>query len=280
MVWGATCKSMQIVEVNPPQLAVQMEKYELSYVSIQNLWNKHVVFLLNYEQDQGSIPCVSTKQNKLRIRQLNLSLFFFKSKNMYKIIISLILISILDNTIVLLTTNFIKNEIDSEKIELISLFSNKVSKKKLVYFEILSQDIEYPDIVFAQAMLESGYMSSTIYLENNNLFGMRFPGRRPTVALYSNKGYSVYDCWTKSIEDYKLFQDFLFRKKKKTRDEYFNYLGRLYAEDSSYVFFVKKIINENKHIFLNDNKNIYIKYNEYKQYAPNFCEIFKPKNIV
>jgi len=53
---------MQIVEVNPPQLSGQMEKYELSYVSIQNLWNKHVVFLLNYEQDQGSIPCVSTKK--------------------------------------------------------------------------------------------------------------------------------------------------------------------------------------------------------------------------
>ena len=52
---------MQIAEVNPPQLADQMAKYELSYVSIQNLWNKHVVYLLNYEQDQGSIPCVSTK---------------------------------------------------------------------------------------------------------------------------------------------------------------------------------------------------------------------------
>jgi len=51
---------MQIAEVNPPQLADQMAKYELSYVSIQNLWNKHVVYLLNYEQDQGSIPCVST----------------------------------------------------------------------------------------------------------------------------------------------------------------------------------------------------------------------------
>ncbi len=24
----------------------------------------------------------------------------------------------------------------------------------------------------------------------------------------------------------------------------------------------------------------FIKYNEYKQYAPKFCEIFKPKNIV
>ena len=56
LVRGATFKSMQIAEVNPPQLADQMAKYELSYVSIQNLWNKHVVYLLNYEQDQGSIP--------------------------------------------------------------------------------------------------------------------------------------------------------------------------------------------------------------------------------
>lgn len=70
---------MQIVEVNPPQLSVQMEKYELSYVSIQNLWNKHVVFLLNYEQDQGSIPCVSTKESAT-----NVALFIcFKQKDYY-----------------------------------------------------------------------------------------------------------------------------------------------------------------------------------------------------
>lgn len=199
---------------------------------------------------------------------------------MNKIIISLILILTIDIAIEVLTTNYIKNEIDSESIELVSLFYNKISKEELVYFEILSQNIEYPDIVFAQAILESGYMSSTIYLENNNLFGMRFPERRPTVALYPNKGYSLYECWIKSIEDYKIFQDFLFRKRKKTRDEYFDYLSRLYAEDSNYVFFVKKIINENKNILLYYDKKIYIKYIKYKKKNTNLCEKIKPQNIV
>ena len=201
---------------------------------------------------------------------------------MNKIIISLILISILDNTIVLLTTNFIKNEIDSEKIKLISLFSDEISKKKLVYFEILSQDIEYPDIVFAQAMLESGYMSSTIYLENNNLFGMRLPERRPTVALYSNKGYSVYNCWTNSVEDYKLFQDFIFKKKKKTRDEYFDYLDRIYAEDPNYVPFLKKVIEDNKTI-IDYNLDLYKKFKtntETYEYNKKLCELPKPMKVV
>ena len=70
---------MQIVKVNPPQLTVKMEKYELPYVSIQNLWNKHVVFLLNYEQDQGSIPCVSTKESVTKCGTFS----FFKQKDDY-----------------------------------------------------------------------------------------------------------------------------------------------------------------------------------------------------
>jgi hypothetical protein len=201
---------------------------------------------------------------------------------MKKIIICLSTILLIENLILLKTTNFVENKINYERIKLLQLFNNDVLKLELLYFEILNNNIEYPDIVFAQAILESGYMKSKIFYENNNLFGMRNPERRPTVSTGQNKGYAVYNCWTESVKDYKLFQEFVFRKKKKTRDEYFNYLSRRYAEDSSYVFFVKKIINENSKIILLDYKkiNTYIKYDEFKKYKNKFCVILNPKIIV
>lgn len=189
---------------------------------------------------------------------------------------------IIENYALLLTTKFNNNNINYEKIKILELFNNDVLKLELLYFEILNNNIEYPDIVFAQAVLESGYMKSKIFYENNNLFGMRMPERRPSIAIEKNKGYAVYNCWTESIKDYKLFQDYLFRKRKKTREEYFSYLSRRYAEDSSYVFFVKKIINENKKIILLDCEKIdtYSKYNKFKLYEDKICEILNPKNIV
>lgn len=201
---------------------------------------------------------------------------------MKKILISLSIVFSIENFMLFSTTKFDINQINYERIKLLQLFNNDVVKLELLYFEILENKIEHPDIVFAQAILESGHMKSKIFYENNNLFGMRMPEKRPSIALKENKGYAVYDCWVSSIKDYKIFQDFLFRRNKKTRDEYFNYLGRTYAEDSNYVFFVKKIINENEKILTLDCEkiNTYTKYIEFKKYKDNFCEILKPKNIV
>lgn len=200
---------------------------------------------------------------------------------MKKILISLSIVFSIETYIHLSTPKFYENKISYEKIKTTELFNNLI-KLELLYFEILSNEIEHPDIVFAQAILESGYMTSKIFYENNNLFGMRMPRVRSSIALYENKGYAAYDCWDSSIKDYKIFQDFLFRKKKKTRDEYFNYLGRIYAEDSNYVLFVKQIINENEKILLLDFEKIdaYIKYNRFKANKDNFCQILKTNNIV
>jgi len=134
----------------------------------------------------------------------------------------------------------------------------------------------------AQAILESGYLSSPIFIENNNLFGMRFPERRPTVALSENRGYSVYDCWTDSVKDYKLFQEFLFKRKEKTRDEYFDYLDRIYAEDPNYVPFLKKVIEDNKTI-IDYNLDLYKKFKtntETYEYNKKLCELPKPMKVV
>jgi hypothetical protein len=193
-------------------------------------------------------------------------------------------IALIAISLIILTENvkIQKNEINDIKINEQQLFNEDNSKLLFLYFEILDNDIKYPDIVFAQALLESGYMTSYIFTENKNLFGMRYPERRETKAIDENRGYSRYNCWTDSVKDYKLFQDFLLRKKEKSREEYFSFLSRIYAEDSNYVFFVKKIINENESII---NKN-YDSYKKYKksidiyEYNEKLCEIIKLKRIV
>jgi hypothetical protein len=49
---------------------------------------------------------------------------------------------------------------------------NEFSETKLIE-KIRQLNFRYPHIILAQAKLESGHFKSTIFLENNNMFGMR-----------------------------------------------------------------------------------------------------------
>jgi hypothetical protein len=201
---------------------------------------------------------------------------------MKKIIYALVVVSTIDLLEITSNTKFQTNEINEIKITSQKVLKNKDAKLLFLYLEIIENDIKHPDIVLAQAILESGYLSSPIFIKNNNLFGMRFPERRPTVALSENRGYSVYDCWTDSVKDYKLFQEFLFRRKEKTRDEYFDYLDRIYAEDPNYVPFLKKVIEDNKTI-TDCNLDLYKKFKtntETYEYNKKLCELPKPMKVV
>lgn len=74
--------------------------------------------------------------------------------------------------------------------------------KKCIYYERL----EYKDIVLLQSRLETGNYKSDIFLNGNNLFGMRFPRSRPTVATGSYKDHAQYSHWSESVMDYGLWQ--------------------------------------------------------------------------
>lgn len=201
---------------------------------------------------------------------------------MKKMIYALVVVSTIDLSITASNTKFQKNEISKVKITNQKILKDKDAKLLFLYLEIIENGIKHPDIVLAQAILESGYLTSQVFIENNNLFGMRFPERRPTVALSENRGYSVYDCWTDSVKDYKLFQDFLFRRKEKNRDEYFDYLNRIYAEDPNYVPFLKKVIEDNK-IIVEYNLDLYKNFKnniETHEYNEKICELAKPTKIV
>lgn len=120
-----------------------------------------------------------------------------------------------------------------------------------LYQKLLEYNIEYPDIVFAQAVIETGNFTSTLFRSQNNLFGMKMPGRRETTAIGKNKsGYAKYINVDDSILDYYLFQQFVMRKKKMTRKEYLSYIGRNYAADKNYVNKINKKIKEYKELFV------------------------------
>jgi flagellum-specific peptidoglycan hydrolase FlgJ len=100
--------------------------------------------------------------------------------------------------------------------------------------------IEYPDAVFLQAILETGFFTSTIFLNGNNLFGMKLAKVRETTAIGEYNQHAQYLHWSDSVKDYALWQ-----KWYKSRgyvlygtdiNEYLVFLRCVnYAEDPKYI---------------------------------------------
>lgn len=81
-------------------------------------------------------------------------------------------------------------------------FSEELLKECMYYEKIL-----HSDIVLIQSQLETGNYTSTIFKDNSNLFGMKYPFVRETSAIGIMYGHAFYNHWTDSVKDYKLFQE-------------------------------------------------------------------------
>jgi hypothetical protein len=101
--------------------------------------------------------------------------------------------------------------------------------------------ILYPDIVMAQAKIETGHFTSKVFRENNNLFGMKLPRQRSTTAIGEQYNHAEYTSWRQSVIDYKLWQDEVLTKVK-SRRAYLRYLHENYATNKQYVNLIKKMI--------------------------------------
>lgn len=104
-----------------------------------------------------------------------------------------------------------------------------------------SLGLKFPEIVMAQARLETGHFKSFIFRENNNLFGMRYPRKRPSANIGKKHGYSLYKDWKQSVLDYSLYQS-TYLSHIKTQEEYLSYLKKHYAQDPKYLDKVKSLI--------------------------------------
>ena len=108
---------------------------------------------------------------------------------------------------------------------------------------VLELNIRFPHIVYAQARLETGNFSSSIFKENNNLFGMKVATKRPTTNKGEENGHAYYENWKESVVDYAFYQA-QYLSDIKTESEYFEYLKGSYAENPTYVEKLKVLIDE------------------------------------
>ena len=86
--------------------------------------------------------------------------------------------------------------------------------------ELKKEHIKHPEIVLAQAKLETGHYTSEVLKTHNNLFG-----------LMKGDHYRRFNHWTESVKAYKkLVQD------KYKGGNYYAFLNKLgYAEDPTYT---------------------------------------------
>ena len=137
--------------------------------------------------------------------------------------------------------NRVENLSQEERLIVIREYSG-FSESKLIE-KINQLNFRYPHIILAQAKLESGYFKSTIFLENNNMFGMKQAKLRANLAKGTNRNHAYYDTWQDCILDYALYYS-TYLSDIKTEGEYFEYLRQNYAEDKTYVQRLKQIIKK------------------------------------
>ena len=95
--------------------------------------------------------------------------------------------------------------------------------------------IDFKDIVYAQAVLETGNFQSKVCLEYNNLFGL-YNSRK--------KDYYRFKHWSHSVDFYKRN---IQGKMKNPMNNYYIFLEKInYAEDKNYTKNLKRIVNDKR----------------------------------
>lgn len=100
-------------------------------------------------------------------------------------------------------------------------------------FVVKHYEIKYPEIVIAQAILETGWFKSEQCTKNNNLFG-----------LYNSKKktYFKFEHWTESVKAYENTVQYRY-----TKGDYYAWLDKIgYAEDESYTCKLKGLVRKEK----------------------------------
>jgi hypothetical protein len=118
--------------------------------------------------------------------------------------------------------------------------STKISKELLVSY-LIYKKIHHPEVAYAIIRQESN-MCSNLFKTNNNLFGMRHPRVRPNKSLGNKKGFAHFESWQHSVEDYKLYVEFVGGHKM-TRAQYLSHIDRSYAH-AGYSAYISKFFDE------------------------------------
>jgi hypothetical protein len=95
-----------------------------------------------------------------------------------------------------------------------------------VFEEICRLQIQHPQMVMRQAILETGWMRARFLMDRQNLFGFR------------SRQYLKFDHWRDSVAYYKAWQE---RRYPSGEEDYAAFLQRVSYGNSSYVKHLRKI---------------------------------------
>ena len=105
-------------------------------------------------------------------------------------------------------------------------------------------EIRFPEVVFAQFILETDWGTSRLFLENLNPFGMKQARQRVTASLGACRiGFATFSSLNSAIIDKRIWQTLFFHGS--TMDEYLEFIGRVYAEDEDYIDKIRAIMRQN-----------------------------------
>ena len=155
----------------------------------------------------------------LRVKESTLKLIFYTYWILVGVVIGL-LVSFFTpkTTVVYKEINKPNQPIISADTDTVKAYSSLMDSN--VYREIVSNNIYHPDIVLAQAKLETGNYKSKACTVYNNLFGLRKP----------DGSYYKFNSWQESVKAYK---DWVQNKYTPPND-YYDFLDSIrYAEDDS-----------------------------------------------
>lgn len=156
----------------------------------------------------------------------------FKKINILKLLLAIVvLLLIYQTTVATRSSGTVATGINEPYLE---TFQDSVA------FFIHKLEFEHPHIVLAQAKLETGDFRSRIFIQNNNLFGMKMPRRRTTTAHGSKSSYANYPAWEHSVIDLRLYYSIYMEGKNEK--EVYAFLRKYYAEDPNYINKLKTII--------------------------------------
>lgn len=112
--------------------------------------------------------------------------------------------------------------------------SERPDNQKYIRSIIKECKFMYPDVVFKMYVQESGMGTSNLARNHNNVLGMKFPSKRPTLADgKTNSGFANYKTVRQSIWDFKLYEMMYLTGKSKS--EYMRYLKDVYSRDKTYL---------------------------------------------
>ena len=103
--------------------------------------------------------------------------------------------------------------------------ANEDLNADVLYEACVMTDVLFPEVVVAQAVLESGHFKSKAYREKNNFLGIVKAGH-----------YQEFDHWMDCLKRYQEVIESKYRGSELSVNEYLEFLDRIgYAEDSSYI---------------------------------------------